>query len=184
MNRTGGRTSTGRAFGLLVSLCLLIQPLLVPLHLFLVEHCYDHPGTRLAVSSLNHGQAHARGFAHAHADADAHDQDWDRDRGHGHAHDHDHEHGANKVLIQAGGGGDTSGDDWHPPHPDEEHCYELPQLTTPAAQQFQTMALPAYLESLVQPALPSARACSFDPGVPQQIPALASAQPRAPPAIV
>ncbi len=174
MTSKRGKTLRERAIGLLVCLGILIQPLLVPLHLFMVEHCYDHQDGSSTSSLANpaaagHEQAHARGLAHAHAS-------------HVHVNKQadDHRHWPHEILNVAAG----ETDDSHPLHPSEEHCYELAKLFTAASVQLQPLAAGPAPSGLAPVFLPTASTWNLAPCPVEQSPLPGSVRPRAPPRIV
>lgn len=152
-----------RLLGVLITVCLVLQPLLVPLHLALEDHAHGAAGA--AVVGVDHS-AHAHSHAH----------------GHPHAHPHVHPHAPSTDEGRPAAEADGDG---HPSHPIEDHLDEQrDQLFAASASQVDApAALPAGtsvdwpLNAVVRPAVVPAR-------VRYRPPARAPVQPRAPPAIV
>jgi hypothetical protein len=165
-----------RLLGALVCLCLVVQPLLVPLHLATDSHTH-HAVAGLASKHSVPGSLHVHSHDHGNDRSHRHDHDG---RAHSHEHGHSHPHGHSSDPCD---GGDAS--DSHPPHPAEDHDGGADELQrASAAQQIETDGLlPApwpvifavgFSEPLSAPA----------PKVPERPPPRGAAQSRAPPAIV
>lgn len=148
-----------RLLGVLASLCLLVQPVVVRLHLALEDHI--------------HGPAWAM------PGADAHDQE------HGHAHSHPHPHphpaGQDEDPIDSGDGGGGS----HPAHPVDDHLgTQQSQHRAPPSPDLQPPALPPTSDHGQSAALPSAPVSQCARRIPERPPPRGPVQPRAPPAAV
>jgi hypothetical protein len=144
-----------RLLGVLVSLCLLVQPLLVPLHLALHEHTHGEPGSTLALHQL--------GALHRHE----------------HPHAHPHIAGDHDSLA-----GDDEGDPDHPPHPAKDHASQAqPQQTAPGFD-VGPITIPCVVEAFVWALGQSAFVPHAPRRAPEKPPPRGPTQSRAPPSVV
>lgn len=144
-----------RLLGVLVCLCLVVQPLVVPLHLALADHTYGV--TSAATEAATHAHLH----------------------GHGHHHPHPHAHpaGASETSIPDDGS--------HPRHPAEDHLgqQQVLQQAPPPTEDAPVAALPSgVLGGWVKAVSAPLRQCPSR--APEPPPPRALPQPRAPPAVV
>ena len=149
--------ATLRLLGVLLCVCLVAQPLLVPLHLLVEDHTYGPVVAELHAPS--HGHSH-----HGHS--------------HGHSHSHAHAHPHTPAPAE------SPDDDPHPAHPAEDHyccAASLPQ--TPPPNNANALALAPHVAATgdlraVTPWRPSAYRA------PERPPPRSAASQRAPPAVV
>ena len=150
-----------RLLAVLACVCLVAQPLLVPIHLLVEDHTYGEVAA-LPAPVHHHHHDHSHGHGHSHS----------------HAHSHAHPHTPAPPVEPDGG-------DPHPPHPAEDHfCCQAPSFTGPNPSEQRQLAIADELPIGTPDAMLSQPATFRDTGGPQRPPPRPPAQPRAPPAIV